>query len=140
MNDSENKSHLSVDPRKRVDLRAKKNNPEWAAAWGPLFISLAPKLFEWVGWIFLLGGIRYVGEATGLTALRVLDVSLTLALLFYFIEFFYRFEVVGLPFMRGKPALLFFTSVLISVGIGYLFYMGADAIADQISAFETQQA
>jgi hypothetical protein len=136
LTDNEDETSFTIDKRKRIDLRARKTEPEWAAAWGPISISLAPKLFEWAGWAFLLGGIRYMGDATGLIGVRAIDVVLTFSLWLYFLEFFYRFEIVGFPLNHGNSRVSFFISLVISMALGYLFYHFTGTIADQIAEFQ----
>src|SRR5690349_20889695 len=61
--------------------------------WGFLE-KTTPRWFEWLGWLFLTGGVSYVAKATGEFSLRLIEVFCYILLYLHFQYFFLtlRFE------------------------------------------------
>jgi hypothetical protein len=88
MND---KSKTDLD--RKINLFATKSESEWAYTAQSFFEKLAPLWFTWLGWIFALGGVSFLAEKTGSTALSVIGVASYSILYMYFLYFFASFRI-----------------------------------------------
>jgi len=113
-------------PHIEVDLSRKKTEAGWLEAQDRFWLAFTPKLFEWLEWVAVLGALRFVQTKSGKAWLGSLVWFCTVAMLFYFMAFFYRFKFVGIPWLQSERA-----HRLVSLAVS-----GALAIAAiQVAAF-----
>jgi len=57
---------------KKIDLASQKMEAEWIVASDRFWLGAAPKLFEWLRWVVILGAITYVANYSDSLALKIL--------------------------------------------------------------------
>src|SRR2546423_35823 len=91
-------------PHIEVDLSTKKTEAGWLEAQDRFWLAFTPKLFEWLEWGAVLWGFRFFPNKNRKTWLGFLRLFCTVAMLFYFMAFFYRFKFVGIPWLQSERA------------------------------------
>ena len=84
---------------KAINLANKKTEEEFLKSRDNLYLSLIPKWFTLLGWIFILGGMNYLASSTGNKVLYFLY-YLSLGMLFCFLEAYLQFSITGFPFIK----------------------------------------
>lgn len=114
-----------------IDLTAKRTEHDWAAIFDRFWLTATPKLFEWFGWVLTLGAVLWVAKKTHSDVLQTVVYVMYVAVLFYYAAFFTRFEIRGLPLVKGRKA-EFTVSLILSGAIAYLTVLlvthGVDAL------------
>ena len=97
--DSIYKTHRIV-----VDLRNQYTEFGWTVIIDKFVLAVVPWLFTVIGWILVIGGLRYIGTVGDAGfAVDIAD-GLGILMFFYFIGVFWRFEIRGIPFLRTAVA------------------------------------
>ena len=119
---------------KEIDLSAKKTESQWQEEVDTFVLAAAPKLYEWLRWVITLAALTYVELKTKSAAVTVL-LAVTSSLTFlYFLSFFYRFQIKGLPFLKN-PRAARFASLLISGLLGGItWYLVNEAVRAVVSS------
>lgn len=118
-----------------VDLRAKKSEAGWIVANDKFWLAFTPKLFEWIGWVFILGAIDYMTMAAPTFHLTLMKAVCVISLQWYFMAFFWKFRFTGLPFGTGPRSSLIWRGAIAFV-LSFGFWFAARAVAEQIAAFQ----
>jgi len=118
-----------------IDFSAEKIEAGWIATVDKFWLAFTPKFFEWLGWVALLAGVRFIHTKSPTIWLGVIIAVANVAITFYFIAYFHRFRFVGLPFSQSPKARLFI-SLLIS---GVLAFTANQAAYYAAAALATGQ-
>lgn len=86
-----------------INLEQNKSEAEWIAAFDRFYDAATPLWFTWLGWAAILGVIHFVVEKTNSIGIRVVWGISWWLFLMYFINFFYRFELENLPWVKSAP-------------------------------------
>ncbi len=118
-----------------VDLRAKKTEAGWIVASDKFWLAFTPKLFEWIGWVFILGALDYMSMAAPTIHLTLMKAVCVFSLQWYFMAFFWKFNVKGLPFGNSPRSSLIWRGCIAFV-LSFGFWFAAQGVAGQIAAFQ----
>ncbi len=115
----------------KIDFDEKDTEAGWQKRLDKFWLAAAPKWFEWIGWLFLLGALKFVEKKTSNFTVTVISNVSYVLLFMYFQSHFYQFEFVNIPFVKKHPKLARFTSLGISglLGIG-IFLLISYSIAE----------
>ncbi len=115
----------------QIDISAERTEVEWLAASDRFWLTVTPKLFEWLGWIALLAGVTFVQKKTGSGVLSLFLGLCTASMLFYFFALFAKVEFTG--FLTRHPkvqrAISISLSSLLAGGAWYLAKVSVDVLA-----------
>ena len=117
--------------RIQLDLSAKKTERDWLATSDRFWLSVTPKLFEWLGWVALLAGVLFVQKKSGSAWLTVLTTLCWISLMFYYFAFFARIEFTG--FIATRPNLQRVLSIMLSSCLAGAAYVTAQEAAGALT-------
>jgi hypothetical protein len=110
-----------------IDLSEKRTEWEWSVFLYRLFSKATPIWFDWIKWIMILAALKLIAEKANSGVLEFVVWFSCILLGFYFLAFFDRMWLRGVPYIQtGKrqwlvPATL---AVLLALGanwcVGYL--------------------
>ena len=108
----------------QVDLKSKKTEYEWQSTLDKFWLSLTPKWFTWIGWVIVLGVLKYVNERTENMAISILHVASHILFIMYFIAFFYQLNFINIPFIKSEKISRLISILLSgSLGLGVLLLL-----------------
>lgn len=116
-----------------IDFSAEKTEAGWIAAADKFWLAFTPKLFEWLGWVALLAGVRFIHTKSPSIWLGTIIAMANVVLVFYFIAYFHRFRFVGLSFAESPKARLLVSlliSCALSIAANQAAYYAAAALAN----------
>lgn len=87
----------------KIDFEHKNSESEWQNKVDKLWLSAAPKWFEWVGWLLIMSVLSYVEQTTSNVAVSIIYLISFLLLWMYFQSFFFQFEFLNLPYFKKWP-------------------------------------
>jgi hypothetical protein len=120
-----------MDKSTQVDVSAKKTEAEWLATSDRFWLTVTPRLFEWLGWIALLAGVSFVQKKTGSGWLSFFLILCTTSMMFYFFALFAKIEFKG--FLTNHPNVQRFISISLSSALAggayYLARVSIDVLA-----------
>ena len=106
------------DKKTRLDF-FERNHSFWYVA--------TPKLFEWFGWVAVLGALKYLFDKTHSIAVLALLVLGYASLLFYFNGFFER-HPVRVPFARSSATRKFVSGLASTILALFAFLLAQHAV------------
>jgi hypothetical protein len=115
----------------KVDLSAKKTEPEWLRAWDDFWLATTPKVFEWLRWAITLAAVQYIAKKTHSTAAYVVLMVGFIAMLNFYFAYFGRIRFVGFSWPAsetGRRLVSTMASVLLGCGTYWLIRLIVDAI------------
>lgn len=104
---------------KEIDLAARKTEAERIVALDRFWLGAAPKLFEWLRWVIILGAITYVANQSNSLAFKILLGISYGVMLLYFQSFFYQVKFKNFPLVKNQNVERF-----ISIGLSALLGFG----------------
>ena len=102
-----------------IDLAARKTEAERIVAQDRFWLVAAPKLFEWLRWVVILGAITYVANRSDSFVLKILLSISYGVMLLYFQSFFYQVKFKNLPYVKNQNV-----ERVISIGLSTLLSLG----------------
>jgi len=120
------------DTKIKIDLQNKKSEYGWQMAMDNFFLKATPKIFEWIGWVIVLGGLYYVANLTSSDVVNTAYFILLFFTFYYFQGFFYSFEFHRLPFISSEKWRRTF-SLLISGTMTFLIMVFIQKLIIQVS-------
>ncbi|MFZ5841379.1 MAG: hypothetical protein ACOY3E_00650 [Pseudomonadota bacterium] len=91
-----------MDEKNVVNLKAKKKEWEWLAASDKFWLAFTPKLFEWIGWVAALAGVKYVYAKSSSFIIGFMVWLCALGMIMYFYAYFSRIEILGFSFLKSE--------------------------------------
>ncbi len=88
------------------------------------WLEFTPKLFEWLGWVALLAGARFIQEKSPNILLGMIIWLCHVGILFYFSAYFSRFRFSGIPWIHSSRG-RWITSLILSGALAYVAYLAA---------------
>lgn len=88
----------------KIDFNAKKTEAEWQKVLDDFWMKAAPKWFEWIGWIIILGAFTFLRKTQENIIIKVVLGISYIALFFYLQSFFFSVKFYGLPFIKSEKA------------------------------------
>lgn len=116
----------------QVDLKAKKSEHEWQSTLDKFWLLATPKWFTWIGWVIVLGILKYVNQRTENIAISIVHGASYIFFIMYFIAFFYQFSFINVPFIKSKK-LSIFISILLSGSLGFGVLVLLHSIIDELA-------
>lgn len=131
----ERQSMSNDDERIEIDLQRKETEAGWIAVLDRFGLRATPQWFNWVGWIFVLGFLHFLyvkSLSVVFAAMLVLSYGL---LWFYFMGFFYRLKIKGIPFVSNRRVARLI-SIVISGSLAFSAWTVATFVAREIARFQ----
>src|SRR5437762_602461 len=120
-------THEPEEKSIEVDFRLRETEAGWQRILDRFGLAAAPRWFEWLEWILVLGAFQYLGEKSG-SPLAKLIPGISVGLLwFYFNGFFFRIEFKGW-FRIKSPIAERFVSIAVSGILATCFWFAAQVI------------
>ena len=119
----------------KIDLRRQETEAGWIAVQDRLGLKATPVWFNWIGWIIALGALHYFHDKSQSIAIAIIIGISYVLLWFYFIGFFFRFEIKGIPFL-AKPRIARLISFIISGSFAFAAWQVATTVAREIARFQ----
>lgn len=116
-----------MDEKIVVDLKAKKEEWEWLAASDKFWLAFTPKLFEWIGWVAALAGVKYIYAKSSSFIIGMLVLLCTLGMIMYFYAYFSRIEVLGFAFLKSERKSRFLSVAMTSALAGLAIFIASVA-------------
>ena len=108
----------------KINFQVKKHEFEWQKIVDNFWLNFAPRWFNWLGWVIIIGAITYLNEKSESIFLTVTIIISYIALFFYFQGFFYSIEFHGIPFIKNEKirrVISLLISSILATGI-YVFF------------------
>jgi hypothetical protein len=116
----------------KIDLKAENTETKWQETIDRVILKATPKWFEWLGWVLILGALKYLSALTNHIALRFVIAISWVLFLFYIYAFFYQIEIENIPFIKSKKVARRI-SILISALLGLCFFLLLNSIIQMLS-------
>lgn len=120
--------------RMQLDFKDKKTEGDWHETFKRFWLAVTPKWFEWLGWVLILGVIKYATEKYNSLPLNIIN-SLSFSFFFMYFLYFIDIEFDGLPFIKSRKLRIMISSLLsgvISFGVWLLLYTVIKEIAGKV--------
>ena len=121
--------------RIEVNLRRKETEAGWVSVMDRFGLQATPTWFNWLGWVLALGALHFL-HARSHSALFATMLLLSYGLLWlYFLGFFYRIEIKGVPLL-ANPTIARIVSIVISGLLAFTAWSVATFVAREIARFQ----
>ena len=115
----------------KVDLNTKKTEYEWQKVLDKFWLSATPQWFTWIGWITIMGVLRYLDEHTDNTAIAILNSCSYVFLFMYFLSYFYQIKFINMPLIKNESVARAI-SLIISGILCYGVFLLLNAAIDEL--------
>jgi hypothetical protein len=117
----------------KIDLQEKKTEFEWLSTQDRFWLTVTPRLFEWLRMVAVLAAVSWVSRKSNSWPLKLLVAICYASMFCYFQAFFYQLEFRGFPWVK-RPGLERLLSIALSGTLGivayWLIYQSVGAIID----------
>ena len=107
----------------KIDFETQDTEAGWQNRLDRLLLVAAPKWFEWMEWLLILGALTFVSEKTSNIAVQLITSISYVFLLLYFQHYFYKFEFVNMPLVKKHQRVARATSIAVSCLLGVGVYL-----------------
>jgi hypothetical protein len=114
-----------------MNFKERKTEREWQESVDNFWRKATPQWFEWLGWVFILGAITFLGEQTKNAVVRAISAISFVALFFYLQGFFYSIEFRGFPLIKSERVRRA-VSLLLSAILAWAVWLLLFSLATQI--------
>jgi hypothetical protein len=123
---------IARDDRVVIDLQHEETEEGWLRLWDRTALAVAPRWFEWLGWVAALAALRFIHRKSGNGWLLIPILISSGLMLTYFNAFFHRFYLVGTT-RRRNPRLEHVITIVLSTLLTWTAYYFAGFLSDAIS-------
>jgi hypothetical protein len=119
----------------KIDLKAKKTEAGWQKAVDDFWLKAAPKWFEWLSWVLILGVFTFLDKNYKIPIVSAVTIISYLSLLFYLQSFFFSIEFHGVPFVKSdriRRLISLLLSGILSYSVWLFLYRIVSAITGKI--------
>ncbi len=114
-----------------IDFRTKKTEAEWTETFDAFWRKFIPLWFDWLGWVLILGAVKYLGEQTNSPILKLIYVLSNIGLFWYLNAVFSLFRFRGFRFIKSD-AQRHLASLVLSGLSAYVVWWLLDRVVSQI--------
>lgn len=112
-----------------IDFKHQTTEAGWRELTDRFYLTITPKWFQWISWVFTLGVLKYINDRTHHLLVGIL-LGLSQSFLFlYFVAVFYHVDFKGFYRVKSKRATAIL-SALLSFGLTMVFSWAGRVLAD----------
>ncbi len=119
----------------KIDFDLKDTEYGWTQRFDQFILKAIPEWFNWLSWVFILGGLHYLSAKSKNNFLVIILVFTYGALLSYFNAIFYKLEFINFPFFKKYKKIEIIVSLLISGLLSFGFWRLSQYFAILICEF-----